>query len=170
MLPFCTLSHLCLGGIFAWSVFNDPLTKCLGVVAPAAQDWIVSDISPVFSFVMSGFALGALIGKYLNKWGPRATVLIGASCLGSGFGLASLGATLHSLTILKCGGAVWGFANGWSYVPPLATLVKWFPDRKGFAAGSTVVGFGAGAAIAAPVYTRLLNHFKLEPTRIGSAD
>jgi len=170
MAPFCTAAHMCIGSIFAWSIFNQPLTTTLGVVCPAADDWIISDISPTFSLVMGGFAIGAFLGKYLNRWGPRCSLLIGSGCLGSGFGLVALGAHVHSLPVLYAGGMIWGFANGWTYVPPIATLMKWFPDRKGFASSCVVVGFGGGAAVAAPMFDNLLQKFKSPPTYLGTAD
>jgi len=119
---------------------------------------------------MGGFALGAILGKYLNRWGPRCSVLIGSSCLGSGFGLAALGVHIHSLPVLWAGGLIWGFANGWSYVPPLSALLKWFPERKGFASSCVVCGFGGGAAIAAPMFSNLLQKFKSPPTYLGPVD
>merc|ERR1719334_93032 len=85
MVPACTINHLALGSIFAWSVFNDPLTRVLGVAAPSHSDWLLSDVSPTFSLVMGGFAVGAFVGKYIDKWGPRASVVIGSTCFGTGF-------------------------------------------------------------------------------------
>jgi len=58
-------------------------------------------------------------------------------------------------------------ANGWAYVPPVATLLKWFPDRKGFAAGICVLGYGGAAMIAAPLFTKLVAQFRRLPEYLG---
>lgn len=169
LVPAAMTNHLCMGSVFAWSIFNQPLTRLNGVLVPAANDWSMGDISITFSLVMGGFVWGALLGKTLDAWGPRASCLVGGTCLASGFGLGALAIQLHSLPLLYLGGAVWGLANAWSYVPPVATLLKWFPDRKGFASGATIMGYGGGAMIAAPLFSHLLDKFHTAPTRLGSA-
>jgi MFS family permease len=93
---------------------------------------------------MGGFAWGAILGSQLDRLGPRATCLAGAACLGTGFSLAALSVQTESLPLLYLGGAVWGIANAWAYVPPVSTLIKWFPERKGFATGMCLVGYGGG--------------------------
>lgn len=142
MLPVATFNHLCLGSIFAWSVFNQPLMRAQGVVAPASSDWLLSDITLTFSLVMGGMVWGAVFSKYLDRFGPRFCSAIGSVSLFSGFGLAGLAVSLHSLPVLYLGGLVWGFANGWSYIPPVASLLKWFPERKALASGICLVGYG----------------------------
>ena len=62
--------------------------------------------------------------------------------IGSGFGLASLAVASHNLPLLYAGGLVWGMSMGWAYVPPLANVIRWFPERKGFASSMVVVGYG----------------------------
>lgn len=155
------------GTIFGWSILNEPLTRLEGVLTPAAVDWGLSDIAITFSLVMGGFVWAGFLGKYVERWGPRVSCLIGSAALGSGFGLGALAIATHSLPLLYVGGAVWGLANGWAYVPPVATLLKWFPDRKGFASGSCILGFGGGAMVAAPIFTYLLDKFSRVPKYLG---
>ena len=104
--------------MFAWSIFNQPLTRLHGVIAPAALDWSMGDVAITFSLVMGGFAWGALLGKTLDAWGPRMSCLIGGASLGTGFAVGAAAINLHSLPLLYLGGAVWGLANGWAYVAP----------------------------------------------------
>lgn len=170
LVPFAALNHLCLGSIYAWSIFNKPLTRLTGVVAPAADDWVLSDISPTFSLVMGGFVWGTVLSSRLAVWGPRACGLLGALSLGAGFGLASCAIAVQSLPLLYCGGLVWGLSNGLAYVPPVASLLQWFPERKGFASGATLVGYGAGALVAAPAFSWLLRTFQRAPERLGPLD
>jgi len=105
----------------------------------------------------------------MDQFGPRVSCLIGATSLGLGFSLAGLAVASENLPLLYVGGAIWGIANGWAYVPPVATLVNWFPDRKGFASGITVLGYGGGAIIAAPLFSKLIEHFRVIPEYLGSA-
>jgi MFS family permease len=169
LLPAAMLNHLCLGSIFAWSVFSQPLMRLDGVVTPASADWALGDISITFSLVMGGFAWGAVLGRQLDLLGPRVSCLVGACALTSGFSLASAAVALHNLPLLYVGGAVWGVANGWAYVPPVSTLVRWFPDRKGLASGLCILGYGGGAMVATPLFGALLAHFSRLPTFIGAA-
>lgn len=96
--------------------------------------------------------------------------MIGATSLMSGFGLASLAVYNQSLPLLYLGGAVWGLANGWAYVPPVATLLKWFPDRKGFASGMCILGYGGGAIVSAPLFSNLLKFYQEAPEYLGPAN
>lgn len=170
LIPLAMANHLCLGSIFAWSLFNQPLTRLQGVIVPSAPDWALSDVSITFSLVMGGFVWGALLSRPLERWGPRASCLLGALSLGSGFALAASAAALHSLPLLLAGGAVWGLANGLAYVPPVAMLLQWYPTRRGFASGACLVGFGGGALLAAPLFTALLKHFSRAPLWLGPLD
>jgi MFS family permease len=143
-VPAAILNHMCLGGVFAWSVFNEPITRMHGVLAPAVSDWTLSQTSVTFSLVMGGFVWGGLVSHYFEPWGPRFTCTLGALSLGAGFALASTALTTHNLQLLYAGGAVWGLSLAWSYVPPVTVLLSWFPDRKGFASGGCILGFGGG--------------------------
>lgn len=144
--------------------------RAQGVLAASSSDWLLSDVTVTFSLVMGGMAWGAIFSKYLDRFGPRACSMIGSVSLFSGFGLAALAVNLHSLPVLYLGGLVWGFANGWSYIPPVACLLKWFPERKGLASGMCLVGYGGGAMIAAPLFSKLLDIYKKAPEFLGSLD
>lgn len=169
LLPACIANHASLGAIFAWSVLNQPLLRLNGVVAPSAADWTLGEINVTFSLVMGGFMWGAIFGGFHDRWGPRACCLIGAATIGGGFGLASLAVATDNLLMLKAGGLVWGLSMGWAYVPPLANVIRWYPDKKGFASSAVVVGYGAGAFIAAPVFYNLLKTFQRVPEYLGTS-
>eukprot|EP00944_MAST-04C_sp_MAST-4C-sp1_P009898 g9898.t1 len=169
-VPAALANHICLGGIFAWSVFNKPLTSLYGVVAPASSDWMLAEVTPVFSLVMGGFVWGAVFGKYLDAWGPRTSCLIGAAGLGGGYCIVAAGAAMHSIPIIYLGGLTWGLCNGWAYTPPVATLLKWFPDRKGMASGMCIAGYGGGGTLAAWAGSELQKYFRVAPEYLGSAD
>jgi len=167
--PASIAIHLCIGSVYAWSVFNPALTRQLGVVAPAADDWSLGSVVWIFSVAIVFLGLSAAFaGKWLEEVGPRVVGLVAAICWGGGFLLGSLGIYLHQLWLLYLGyGVLGGCGLGLGYVSPVSTLIRWFPDRRGMATGMAIMGFGGGAMIAAPVKTWLLAHFAKAPEYLG---
>lgn len=81
-----------------------------------------------------------------------------------------MGVLSHSLPMLFVGyGILGGCGIGMSYVPPVATLLRWFPDKRGLATGLTLMGFGGGAFVATPIISKLFSMFKKAPEYVGSA-
>lgn len=163
MVPPAALAvHLCIGQAYAFSVFNEPLTRILGVTRSAPGDWQLTTLGWVFSLAI--FFLGisaAFAGKWLEKVGPRRTMFTAACCFGGGFLVSALGIWLHQIWLLYLGyGVLGGIGLGLGYVSPVSTLIRWFPDRRGMATGLAIMGFGGGAMIGAPLSVALMNHFK----------
>jgi len=140
--------QIALGAVYAWSVFRVPLAKQFG--------WSISEVT--LTFTISIFVLGVAAffgGLWLNRKGPRIVALTGGFLYGAGVFLASF--SDHKLWWLYLTyGVIGGIGVGFSYIVPVAVLVKWFPDRRGLITGIAVGGFGAGALITAPVATRLI--------------
>jgi len=173
-VPFSIGVHLSLGSVFAFSVFNSPLSTCMGVVAPAAGDWSVGDILPVFGCTLSFFGLAAaMFGRsgFYERYGPRVCCLLGAVSYATGFSIASIAVNIHSLPLLYLGyGVFGGIAMGVAYVPAVAVLLRWFPNDKGFASGLAVMGYGAGGLVATPTCQMLLQKFSSIPTYYGDKE
>src|SRR5258706_3164349 len=142
------LLQVALGAVYAWSVFRAPLTKQFG--------WSISEVT--LTFTISIFVLGIAAffgGLWLNRVGPRVVTLTGGFLYGLGVFLASF--SDHKLWWLYLTyGVIGGIGLGFSYIVPVAVLVKWFPDRRGLITGIAVGGFGAGALVTAPVATHLI--------------
>jgi OFA family oxalate/formate antiporter-like MFS transporter len=140
--------QIALGAVYAWSVFRIPLARQFG--------WSIPEVT--LTFTISIFVLGVsafLGGLWLNRRGPRIVALTGGILYGLGVFLASF--SDHKLWWLYLSyGVIGGIGLGFSYIVPVAVLVKWFPDRRGLITGIAVGGFGAGALITAPVATRLI--------------
>lgn len=163
MVPPAALAvHLCIGQAYAFSVFNGPLSKLIGIDSPAPDDWKLTTLGWIFSLAIVFLGLAAAFGgKWLEKVGPRLTMFVAACCFGGGFLISALGVSLHQIWLVYLGyGVVGGIGLGLGYVSPVSTLIKWFPDRRGMATGMAIMGFGGGAMIGAPLSVYLMDHFK----------
>jgi len=169
--PASIAIHLCIGSVYAWSIFNLPLTRVRGVVAGSAGDWDLGSVVWIFSVAIVFLGLtAALAGRWLETVGPRMVGVAAACCWGGGFALGGLGIMTHQLWLLYLGyGALGGAGLGLGYVSPVSTLIRWFPDRRGMATGMAIMGFGGGAMIAAPLEEWLLRVFYRAPEYLGGA-
>jgi MFS family permease len=169
LVPPAALSiHLCIGQIYAYSVFNKPMTRVLGITDSIDGDWELTTLGWIFSIAL--FTLGAsaaLFGKWLERVGPRKAMFASAVCFSGGFFLSALGVHLHQIWIVYLGhGLLGGIGLGLGYISPVSTLIKWFPDRPGMATGMAIMGFGGGAMIASPLSVSLMEFFQ-SPASVG---
>ena len=142
------LMQLALGAVYAWSVFRIPLSKTFG--------WSIADVTWAFSLAILVLGFAAFIGGlWMRRVGPRIVGITAGVCYGLGVALSSLSSGNIWILWLSYG-VLGGFGIGLGYIVPLATLVKWFPDRRGFITGLAVAGFGAGALVTAPVAQQLI--------------
>jgi MFS family permease len=169
LFPPAALSiHLCIGQVYAFSVFNNPLSRLLGVSTSAAGDWSEQEVVRTFSIAIVFLGLSAMtFGKWVERNGPRRSMLAAALCFAGGFFVASLGVYLHQLWLLYLGyGVLGGCGLGLGYISPVSTLMKWFPDKPGMATGMAIMGFGGGAMIGSPLAVMLMEKFS-SPTSTG---
>ena len=168
--PAALAIHLCIGQIYAYSVFKTPMGQLLGVSEAAAGDWSQTSLSLIFTIAL--FMLGAsaaLFGKWLERVGPRQAMFVSACCFAGGFVVAALGVAWHQLWLVYLGnGLIGGVGLGLGYISPVSTLIKWFPDRPGMATGMAIMGFGGGAMIASPLSLLLMERFAT-PSALGVA-
>ncbi|WP_137718629.1 L-lactate MFS transporter [Methylobacillus flagellatus] len=162
LIPPAALSvHLCIGQAYAFSVFNEPLTRVIGIQEALPEDWKLTTIGWIFSLAIVFLGLSAAFaGKWLEKVGPRMTMFTAACCFGGGLLISAIGVELHQIWLIYLGyGVVGGCGLGLGYVSPVSTLIKWFPDRRGMATGMAIMGFGGGAMIGSPLSVALMNFF-----------
>jgi len=142
------LTQIALGAVYAWSVFRNPLIK--------AHGWSIPDVTLTFQITILVLGFAAFLGGlWMKKAGPRPVALTAAVLYGAGTALAGLAQSLPMLYLTY--GVIAGIGLGLGYIVPVATLIKWFPDRRGMITGIAVAGFGAGALVTAPVATSLIN-------------
>jgi Cyanate permease len=167
--PASVAIHLCIGSVYAWSIYNPPLTRLFGVAAPAADDWSLQDVTWIFSVAIVFLGLSAAFaGRWLERVGPRMVGTVAAFCWGGGYLLGSVGILTHQLWLLYLGyGVIGGCGLGLGYVSPVSTLIRWFPDRRGMATGLAIMGFGGGAIIGAPLKRYLMQLFYEAPDYLG---
>src|ERR1700759_1587636 len=169
--PAALCIHLCIGQVYAFRVFNLPMTKLIGIAKSAPDDWKLTDLGWIFSIAI--FFLGAsaaVLGRWVEEGGPRRAMFAAGLCWAGGFFVAAIGIYLHQLWIVYLGyGVLGGIGLGIGYISPVSTLIRWFPDRPGMATGMAIMGFGGGAFIASPLSVWLMGHFST-PTHIGVAE
>ncbi|HOS65399.1 MAG TPA: OFA family MFS transporter [Candidatus Latescibacteria bacterium] len=143
--------HLCIGSLYAWSVFIKPLQ--------AAHGWSRPELAAAFSLAfLTGGLFSAFRGAWMECRGPRRCAVMSAFCFGAGIAGAGIAAHIGSLWLLYATyGVLGGLGLGSGYVPPINALLKWFPDRRGLAGGMAVAGFGAAALLTGPAATELIS-------------
>eukprot|EP01065_Artemidia_motanka_P053432 TRINITY_DN9904_c0_g1_i2.p1 TRINITY_DN9904_c0_g1~~TRINITY_DN9904_c0_g1_i2.p1 ORF type:complete len:636 (+),score=152.78 TRINITY_DN9904_c0_g1_i2:111-1910(+) len=170
MIPAVMGIQLSIGSMYAWSIFNNPLCRELGVIAPSASDWCMTDIVPVFSTTACFFGLTCLLTPpWQERVGPRKTCFLATGCWAGGLAVAAIGTSMHSLPVLYLGyGVLGGLGFGFGYITPTVNLIKWFPDKKGVATGLSVSGFAGGAVVGAPLNEYLFRMHFVPPTQVGT--
>ncbi len=168
--PASIAIHLCIGSVYAWSLFNPALTREFGVLTPAASDWSLTSVVWIFSVAILFLGLSAAFGgKWLEKVGPRFVGVVAGFCWGGGFLIGSLGIASHQLWLIYLGyGVIGGIGLGLGYVSPVSTLLRWFPDRRGMATGMAIMGFGGGAMVGKVLIDKLLTTFQKAPDFLGA--
>lgn len=167
--PASIAIHLCIGSVYAWSIYNPALIRKLGVVVPSASDWDLQQVVWVFTvaIVFLGLAAAAA-GHWLERVGPRMVGVVAAACWGGGYIVGGLGIITHQLWLLYLGyGVIGGVGLGLGYVSPVSTLIRWFPDRRGMATGMAIMGFGGGAMIGAPMKEFFIKLYYEAPQYLG---
>lgn len=139
------LIQLCLGAIYAWSVFTKKITTPLE--DGGDYGFTKMQAAMIFSAGLATFAVVmVLAGRLQAKLGPRPIAIAGGVVLGLGYVLGGFLGSSFAMQFL-CIGIVGGAGIGLAYVVPIAVGVKWFPDKKGMITGLAVAGFGFGATL-----------------------
>src|SRR5471030_343416 len=132
---------------YAWTLFVTPMN--------ARHHWSEASIQLAFTiFILTETWLVPLEGLLVDKFGPRPIVAVGAVFAGLSWVMNSYAT---SLGVLYLSAVIGGIGAGGVYGTCVGNALKWFPDRRGLAAGLTAAGFGAGAAVTViPIATMIV--------------
>lgn len=150
-------ANLCVGSAYAWSVFQKPLINMF--------KWSTSDTSLAFSISLFMIPLAMIVAGAIGGKGPRYIMFSGGIIFS--IGIIAAGFTSSLGTLYTTYGLLGGYGIGYIYGTGISNAVKWFPDKRGLAAGLVAAGFATGAMINAPIATALvqsygvLNAFKI---------
>jgi OFA family oxalate/formate antiporter-like MFS transporter len=147
--------QLLLGTVYSWSVFKKPLM--------ATHGWAEFDTQLTFMILMGIIGLAAAFGGTLvDKKGPRFVATIGGILFGIGTFVAAYGDQVGSLSLIYLGyGVIGALGIGFGYITPIATLVRWFPDKRGLVTGLAVMGFGLGAFFMGLIAPMMIASFQV---------
>ncbi len=150
------LIQVSLGAVYSYSVFKPGLSARF-------PTWSATDLALPAQLILAFFALGVIFaGKIQDKIGPRIVATVGGAMLGLGLILASFADSLMMFTLSFA--VIGGIGIGAAYVCPIATCVKWFPDKRGMITGLAVAGFGAGALVFTPIAKAFIASSGIMPT------
>ena len=159
------LAQLAIGALYAWSLFNKPISDAWGLTPAGAQ--FSTQVAWTYAISLVSFSLSTIAsGRLQLIKGPRFTCLIGAFLFSGGMLLSSQVSSPEMLYLTY--GVMGGAGAAFVYVCPLSTLVKWFPLSKGTITGVATAGFAGGAIIFKQVIGALLNVETFTPETIST--
>ena len=147
--------HISIGSVYAWSVLTRPIMADMGFTL-SQTTWTFS-----LAILMPGLSAGFL-GSFAEKIGPKKSGLLAMLFWVTGLLGTAYALSIHNLTLLYLFyGIIGGIGLGIGYITPVSTLVKYFPNRPGFATGLAIMGFGFASLIAGPLMQFLVAQFGL---------
>ncbi|KXH80614.1 OFA family MFS transporter [Sporosarcina sp. HYO08] len=150
-----TLINLCVGAVYAFSIFALPLTAVL--------DASMGEIMMAFTINAALFPIPMIIGgKLVDKGGAKIAIIIGGILFGLGFILSGFVTAPWMLYITY--GVLGGMGQAMVYAVTIGNSVKLFPDKRGLATGIVTAGYGGAAIIIAPIANALITSNGVQPT------
>lgn len=137
--------QLSIGSIYAYSVWIKPIQLLNG--------WDAHQLKFAFSLAICFLGLtAAFMGKFVQKAGPKKAGITGALFFGIGLSIAGFANSIGSLPLFYLSyGVISGIGLGFGYITPVSVVVKWFPDKPGFASGLVIMSFAAGSILASQI-------------------
>lgn len=152
LLASCVI-NLCIGALYAWSVFSASMAAHLTEIV--GRELTAADLSIVFS-VGNGLGFITMIGGgFLNqKMGPKWVIFVGGILFGFGFVICGFAETVAMLVVGY--GLFSGLAMGLAYGCTISNSVKFFPDKAGVAGGIATASYGISSVIVPPIANALI--------------
>lgn len=144
---------LCMGTIYSWGVFQKPLVDALKGIHDVEISSTQASMPYTVFLLCYAFSM-PVAGRFIKKVNPKILAIIGSICISIAWILASFATSIEWVTGTY--GVLGGIGVGIVYGIPMAVVAEWFPDRKGFAVGCTLLGFGLSPFITAPLANKLI--------------
>ena len=161
VLAASCLVNLCIGSIYAWSVFAAPLAEKLSALL--GRPLTAADLAIVFTVANSVGPITMISGGFINdKFGPRRVILVGGAMFGLGMILSGLARSVGGLIVSY--GLVLGLGLGMAYGATISNCVKFFPDKRGLAGGIATAAYGLSSVIVPPVANALIGSVGVDRT------
>jgi len=152
------LAQITIAGLYAWSIF--------GTALQSENGWGEDAILLTYSIAQFVFAFSTIFsGRLVDRKGPRIAILIGGILYGGGLILSSFATSPMMLYLTY--GVLTGVGVGFVYVCPLATLIKWFPEKRGMITGLSVSVFGGGSIIFKEVISAFVRNSNVAGAFLG---
>ena len=161
VLAASCLVNLCIGSIYAWSVFSAPLAEKLTILL--GRPLTAADLAIVFTVANSVGPVTMISGGFINdRFGPRRVILVGGAMFGIGMILSGLAKSVGGLIVSY--GLVLGLGLGMAYGATISNCVKFFPDKRGLAGGIATAAYGLSSVIVPPVANALIGSVGIDRT------
>lgn len=148
--------NLCIGSMYAWSVFAAPMAKYLSQVTGATLT--AGTLAIVFTVTNSVGPITMITGGRINDtFGPKKVIFFGGILFGGGMILSGFANGLGMLVLAY--GIVTGLGIGMVYGCTISNSIKFFPDKRGFVGGITTACYGFSSVIVPPVANILISNF-----------
>lgn len=153
ILTACCLINLCLGSVYAWSVFAAAMADYLSALL--AVKITTGDLAIVYTIANSVGPITMISGGFFNdRFGARNVILVGGIMFGVGMFLSGFAKSTGFLIVSY--GLVFGLGLGMAYGATISTCVKFFPDKKGLIGGLTTAVYGLSSVILPPIVTLIV--------------
>ncbi len=139
--------NMCLGAVYAYSVFKKPLEELFKISATQGN-------LPFMIFIAVFAIFTFFAGRFIDKFGPRKVMMLGGVVVGIGWILTYFASNIGMVILTY--GIIGGAGVGLVYGGPVSVATRWFPDKKGLAVGLSLLGFGASAFVTAPLAKTLI--------------
>lgn len=148
------LINLCIGSLYAWSVFSAPMAEYLNGINGTALT--SADLAIVFTVANSVGPITLISGGYINdRLGPKWVIFAGGLLFGAGMILSGMASGIPMLIVgygLGC-----GLAMGLVYGCTISNSVKFFPDKRGLIGGIATASYGISSVLIPPVANALIS-------------
>lgn len=145
--------NLCIGSIYAWSVFAAPMAEYINSISGLSLT--PGSLAIAFTITNSVGPITMITGGRINdKFGPKKVIFVGGLLFGGGMILSGFAQSVGFLVLTY--GIITGLGTGMVYGCTISNSVKFFPDKRGLVGGITTAAYGLSSVIIPPIANALI--------------